>query len=238
MREKMSNPRQENDTDAVTRASDKGDWQQPRRGRMQKDEESENRRGETDRQRPMPSHEPQMGRERSERGRDSYMEIMKRRNEEFSLWLSENFPEQAEKFEQAVDANPERGFRDMMPVMMKYRDIFETEKKNPELAALMKKDIELQQRRDEVVEQIRTTQGKAENEELKKHLVDIVAARFDLIMEKRQMRFEELRQRLEALEKEIAKQQEDLTILNDQRDAQIDKRVDELLEQDHAIKWE
>ncbi|MFI4912589.1 MAG: hypothetical protein ACIAQZ_13060 [Sedimentisphaeraceae bacterium JB056] len=233
MREKLEKFKKEKENDAVTRASDNGDWQQPRRPRKDNQQEA----GQQPKSPPPPEFHMQRD-GRQGKGRNSYMEVMKKRNEEFLEWLNENFPEQAEKLSLATEANPERAFRDMMPTVMMYRDIFETEKKNPELAALMKQDVELKQRRNEVVERLSITEGKEEREELAAHLEDIVAARFDLILEKRQMRFDELRQRLAELEEQIAKQQSDLQELSKQRDAQIKKRVDELMAEKEQMIWE
>ncbi len=215
--------------DAVTRATDKGDWKQapPR---------DEPMRPET------PAHKGKDGTfaepRRGGPARDSYMEIMRKRNEEFLEWLKVNYPHQASEFEKANEANPERAFRDLMPVMMRYRGIFETEKKNPELASLMKKDIDLVDRQEEILRAIKSTEDGKGNEALTAELMTVVAARFDLILKKRQMRFDELKERLTQLENEIRKQEADLEELSKQRDEQTQKRVAELLADDTQIKWD
>jgi hypothetical protein len=246
MREKMRSQRMKPQTDAVTRATDQGDWQQPRKTQSPgDDDESKQRRPgrHTNRNAPdeeiMPPREPgQMGMGRGRKsGQDSYKEVMRKRNEQFIEWLGENFPSEAEKLQQATEADPETAFRYIMPVMMKYRDIFETEKKNPELASLMKKDIELKDMRDRLVEQIHSTPAD-ETEQLREQLSDVVAARFELILDKRRMRFEELAQRLEQLENEIARQKQDLRVLEEQRQEQIDNRLQELLAEDRKIRWD
>lgn len=237
MREKMGQKRKgqgqdrrKMDNDAVTRPSDKGDWQQPRKTKKPDD------RNELQ-DRPMP-HEPGIGRGRSERGRESYNEVMRKRNDQFMEWLTDNFPEKAQEFQAAAEANPERSFRDMMPTMMKYRGIFETEKKNPELAELMKKDLELNQERTEILEQLKNSENEEDTQELTKELKDVVAARFDLILEKRHMKFEELNERLEKLTEELEKQQEELEELSNERDEQIDERLEQLLEEKGKSVWD
>lgn len=228
MREKFSETRKKaKEPDAVTRATNKGDWkpsqpqnesQRPEQGRKGKDG------GFADQKRMGPA-------------KDSYMEVMRKRNEEFIEWLKINYPQQAMEFEKASEANPERAFRDLMPVMMKYRDIFETEKKNPELASLMKKDVDLLERQDEILKAVKNSEDQKIKDDLIAELRTITEARFDLILKKRQMRFDELKERLAQLEKEITKQEADLQTLSEQRDIQIQKRIDELLADDNQVKW-
>lgn len=178
------------------------------------------------------------GQDFQERSRDSYMEAVRRRNEEFMDWLGENYPDKANQIEENFDSNPERAFRDLMPIIAKYRDIFETEKKNPELAAQMKKDIDLRDRRDQILERIAAGADEAEQKDLTVELKQVVEARFDLILYQKQIRFEELRKRLEQLEKEIARQEAALIQLSSQRQEQIQKRVQELLDRDLQLSWD
>lgn len=231
MREKLGEAHKRNkEPDAVTRATEKGEWKPAEPG----DE--------------MPRPEPQGARKGKEGGfgdakrggpaRDSYMEIMRKRNEEFVEWLKVNYPEQAAEFEKATQVNPERAFRDLMPAMMKYRDIFETEKKNPELASLMKKDVDLLERQTEILAAAKNAQDQKAKDEITTELTTITEARFDLILKKRQMKFDELKERLAQLEKEINKQEADLEELSKQREVQIQKRVEELLSSDKEIKWD
>ncbi len=227
MRERLGDPHKRNkEPDAVTRATDKGDWNKPSA------KEDESKRPETQARKGFGDVSKRIG-----AARDSYMELMRKRNEEFVEWLKVNYPEKAVEFEKASEANPERAFRDLMPVMMKYRDIFETEKKNPELASLMKKDIDLLEREGEILTAAKISEKEKDKEKLTAELNSIVAARFDLILMKRQMRFDELKERLAQLENEIKKQEADLEELSKQRDEQINKRVTELLSADSQIKW-
>jgi len=223
MRERFNEGRKKGkEPDAVTRATDKGNWQPPKGP-------------EDDEQPPKKGGKASEGRRPA---RESFMEVMRKRNEEFVDWLKVNYPEQAEEFEKANEANPERAFRDLMPVMMKYRDIFETEKKNPELASLMKMDVDLLERRAEIIAAIQKAEDQKSKDKLSEELKTVVEARFDLILKKRQMRFDELKERLTQLQAEIKKQEADLDTLSAQRDTQVQKRVEELLTEDKEIKWD
>ena len=229
-RENFRQTANENCPNATTGASDNANWQ------------------ENDRPKPPERFYKQMppsprnfeiaGRDRSERFRDSYRDIMRKRNDEFIDWLRDNFPVEAERFDIAAEANPEESFRDLMPLMMKYREIFVTEKKNPELAELMKKDMQLHERRNEILTALQNTDNEQERQKLETEIKDIVAARFDLILEKRKMRFEELQRRLEELSKEIERQKIELSELDSRRDEQIQSRIEELLSADKKMKWD
>ena len=229
-REKFRQRDPQNRPQATARATNNADWQQ---------NEQEPNTPKLHKQMPPPPYDAETaGRDRSERFRNSYRDIMRRRNDEFLEWLKESFPLEAEKFDIAAEKSPETSFRDIMPLMMKYREIFETEKKNPELAELMKNDMELLERRNDILATLKNTDDEQRRQSLESEIRDIVAARFDLILEKRKMRFEELQRRLEELSKEIERQKSELSELDNQRDEQIQNRIEQLLSNNSGIQWD
>lgn len=170
--------------------------------------------------------------------RNAVKERFTMRNDEFLAWLEENYPTVAKQLREAFENNPETAFMDTMHIAGKYRALFETAKRNPELANLMRMDDQLKQRREELLKNY--SAGKIKRKDVLAELEEVVSARFDIIIEKRRMRFDELKARLEELQKEIEKQQKDLETLSRERDAQIKKRVDELTAENgkKEISWD
>lgn len=161
------------------------------------------------------------------------------RNAEFIEWLEINYPEPAAKVKNAFEANPDSAFKDTMHIWGVYRGIFEMEKRNPDLALLMKKDLELKDRRDAVLDELACCSDEKKATTLKAELKDLVSARFDIIVEKRRLKFEELNARIQELQKEIQKEQKDLDSLNERRNEIISERVNEIISEKkkQAISW-
>ncbi|ARN56752.1 hypothetical protein [Sedimentisphaera salicampi] len=178
--------------------------------------------------------------EPGERFRAKFKERFAKRNDEFIEWLEENFPEEAEKMEKAFEADPNSAFKNTAYIRNKYRRIFEIEKRHPEMAELMKNDLELKERRDQITKQLRSCEDEQEKKELKNELRDIVSMRFNVILEKRRLKLEDLKEKLKQIEKEINKQQNDLETLDDQRDSLIKSRMEELVEESkkQKVDWE
>lgn len=170
--------------------------------------------------------------------RSAVKERFTQRNDEFIAWLEENYPAVAQQLKEAFETHPETAFMDTMHIAGKYRALFETARRNPELANLMKLDDDLKLRRDELLKSY--SSGKIKRKDVLAELEEVVSARFDIIIQKRRMHFDELKQRLEELQKEIEKQQKDLETLSSERDAQIKKRVDELTAENEKkdISWD
>ncbi|AQQ10424.1 hypothetical protein L21SP3_02256 [Sedimentisphaera cyanobacteriorum] len=188
-----------------------------------------------------PEHRHGEGRfEPGERFRAKFKERFAKRNDEFIEWLEENFPEEAEKMKKAFEADPNSAFKNTAYIRSKYRRIFETEKRNPEMAELMKNDLELKQRREQITEQLRYCENEQEMKELEDELRDIVSMRLNVILEKRRLKLEDLQKKLQQIEKEINKQQKDLEALDDQRDSLIKNRLEELIEESkrQKVNWE
>jgi glycyl-tRNA synthetase beta subunit len=121
--------------------------------------------------------------------------------------------------------------------MRNYWGIIEAQLSNPALAEVLKKDMVLKEKRNQLLEQIKATKDETKKTELTQQLKDVLGQRFDLIVQKKQLRYEELKKRLEQLQDDLKKSQAELETIKDKKEQQVQKHLDELLNRSEEIDW-
>jgi len=182
----------------------------------------------------MPGPQHQQGRFR--RGAPSVEELQKK-NQKFIEWLKKNYPKEAEKL-QTLREKPQLYNSHLRRCIGRYGRIMEIQKTNPELAEVIKQDLQLQEQRDKLLQEIRKEKNKQKAEQIKKQLREIVSNRFDLIVRKKQLRFQELQKKLQNLQKELEAQHTQLEKLAQQKQQEVDKRVKELIGNTLKVNWD
>ncbi|MEN6308094.1 MAG: hypothetical protein ABFD91_10095 [Anaerohalosphaeraceae bacterium] len=162
---------------------------------------------------------------------------IERMHNEFIAWLEKNYPTQAVEIKNLRENKPEEYIGKMAELMRRYGPIIEAERNNPKLAAIMKEDMENQRLTDELLKQIRRAKGN-EKEKLTAELKALVSRRFDLIMAKKQMQYDDLRRRLEELQTEVKNREGELDKLKSNKDAAVDDRFKGLLSESEKVKWD
>ena len=157
--------------------------------------------------------------------------------QEFIEWLKENYPEEAEELEELHERNPEAAVRRLALSRRQYGRIMEAHQENPALAEVLKEDLQLKQHRDEILEQIKSAKGD-NRDKLRKELHEVVSARFDLIVRKKQLKYEELLRRLERLQKEVQEREAEVEKLAEKKDSAVQERLGELVGKREKINWE
>jgi chromosome segregation ATPase len=114
----------------------------------------------------------------------------------------------------------------------------ETEQTNPALAEVLKKDLALKQKRNDLLEQIKGTTDEAKKKELTNQLKTVVGDSFDLIVQKKQLKYEELKKKLEELQQNVKKSQSELESIKSKKTEQVEQRLKELLSQSEKIDWD
>lgn len=162
---------------------------------------------------------------------------IERMHNEFIAWLEKNYPVQAVEIKELREKKPEEYIGKMAELMRRYGPIIEAERNNPKLAAIMKEDIENQRLTDELIKQLRRAKGE-EKEKLVTELKILVARRFDLIMAKKQIQYDDLRKRLEELQKEVKNREGELDKLKTNKDTVVQDRVKEIVSESEKVKWD
>lgn len=160
------------------------------------------------------------------------------RDAEFIGWLKENYPEEAEKSAKLRKRHPELYQRRRRSSLWQYRRIMEAEKSNPELAEVLKEDLQAKQERDKLLEKIKVEADKAKREKLVKQLEKVVSERFELIIKKKQLRYEKLQQKLEQLKERAKSHQNELEKLREAKKDHIEQRLRELIGEAEEIRWD
>ncbi len=179
------------------------------------------------------------GRERGPR-RDDLMARFAEIQEKFLVWLKENYAQETEKLAEIKEKNPELYERQIHILWRRYGRIFMTAQENPELAEILKQQDELNHQRDELMRKI----GKAEDEKEKQKLVDelgeVLGKKFDLIVRRKQIAFEQLRERLAELEKQVKESEAKVERWQkpEFKQEQIKNRLAELVGKSEKFDWD
>ena len=170
-------------------------------------------------------------------GREKMREHMQARDNELMTWLQKNDPNKAKELSALKEKDPPAYMRRMMFEMKNYRQIIETEQTNPALAEVLKKDLALKQKRNDLLDQIKGTTDEAKKKELTNQLKTVIGDRFDLIVQKKQLRYEELKKKLEELQQNVKKSQTELESIKTKKAEQVEQHMKELLSQSEKIDW-
>ena len=165
---------------------------------------------------------------------------MERRHDEYIEWLKKDFPEEAKRLTRLHEKDPENleeYIQQVIDSRGKYGEIMEAQERNPELAEVLKEEIELKRDRAKLLKKIRTAQPK-QRKELMQKLEELVNIRFDLIVRKKQLRYEHLRRKLERLQKEVKEREAEVEKLKSKKAQFIKKRVEELTSKAEKMDWD
>ena len=164
---------------------------------------------------------------------------MRERHTEYLEWLEENYPEESERLAKVREENPELYMRQIGLSLKKYGRIAEAARENPELAEILKQDLELKEQRNKLLRKIKTANDD-EREKLVKELQDVVSARFDLIVKRKQIRYEQLLEKLEKLREEVEQNEVEVDKWKDTefKNKNTNVRVEELLSRTEKFGWD
>ncbi|MHC4721269.1 MAG: hypothetical protein ACYS6I_01025 [Planctomycetota bacterium] len=171
--------------------------------------------------------------------RQRWRERIERRHDEYIEWLKKNFPKEAKKLARLHEKDPENldeYIQQVIDSRDKFGEIMEAQERNPELAEVLKEEIELKKDRAKLLKKIRTAQGK-QRKELMQKLEELVNIRFDLIVREKQLRYEHLRGRLERLQKEVKEREVEVEKLKSKKAQFIKERIEELTNKAEKMDW-
>lgn len=185
---------------------------------------------------------PRSGGGRGDRGgrRERWRERIERRHDEYIEWLKKNFPEEAKKLTRLREKDPEDPEAYIQKVMAsrdKFEEIMEAQERSPELAEVLKEEFELKRDRAKLLEKISTAQGK-QRKKLMQKLEEVVNTRFDLIVRKKQLRYEHLLRRLARLQKEVKQREAEVENLKSKKAQIIQERLEELTSKTEKMDWD
>jgi len=165
-------------------------------------------------------------------------ERMHDRHAECLEWLGKNYPEEAEKLTKLKDKKPELYRKHLRYMCEKYRKIMEAEEENPQLAEVLKEDLELKMKRGKLLRMIKAETDENQKEKLVKELKEVVSNRFDLIIKRKQMRYEQMSEDLERLKKEVAKKSAEIEKWKENKEEKVKEHLEELMSRTEKFEWD
>jgi hypothetical protein len=173
-------------------------------------------------------------------GPEFMRERIQERTDEFLKCLKENYPDEATKLEQIKKDNPDQYVRALMISGKKYGRICDAVKDDPNLAKVLKQQMELKDKRAELLKQIRATTDEKQKTTLTAQLEQIVGQQFDLIVKRKQMAYEDLTKKLADLQKEVNQRKADAEKWKnkDFKSQKVKERVTELLNEKEKFEWD
>jgi len=134
---------------------------------------------------------------------------------EFLEWLQKNYRREAEELERLKQRDPDLYVDKFDLTMEKYRPIWVAVRRgNTELAEVLKEDLELKERRAELLRAIKVAKSEKEKKELTGQLQEVVSRRYDLIVKQKEIAYERLLRWLKELQNRIKKSRAEIAIQN------------------------
>ncbi|MFA6176098.1 MAG: hypothetical protein WC765_05940 [Phycisphaerae bacterium] len=165
-------------------------------------------------------------------------ENMRGMETELMAWLTKNEPAEANSLAALKEKDPRAYMRKIAIDMRKYRQIMETEETNPALAEVLKKDIKLNDQRNELLEKFRTANDDKQKETVKAELRDVMSQTFDVKLQKKQIKYENLKKRLEELQKNVDKSQTELENFKNNKDALVNEELENIISPSGQFNWD
>ena len=171
-------------------------------------------------------------RERIERWRNQ-------RRDEFLQWLEKNYSQDAKELAGLKEKDAKLYWEKFEIVSKKYWRIFEEEKRDPELADVLKEDLELRKNSEELIRKIKGTKDEKTRKELTEQLEEVISRRFDLIIRRKQIEYERLLRRVVELQKQLEESKLEISEWRDVdfKNENVKNRVKELLGSG-TFKWD
>jgi len=166
--------------------------------------------------------------------------MMRQTYEEYLQWLQSNYPDEAKELAGLKEQNPQLYMRKLDLSFRTYGKIAETARENPELAGILKEDLELRKQTDKLLGRIKTAADEEKKQQLVKELEGVVSARFDLIVKRTQIQYQQLNKKLEQLKEGV---KENAAKVEKWKDPEFKKqsvkaRMEELLSGAEKFNWE
>ena len=173
------------------------------------------------------------------RGRERSRERIREMETEFLLsWLSKNKPNDANELSALREKDPIAYDKRIKIETKKYRQIIDAEQTNPALAELLKKDLGLKEKRNELLEKLKGTTDEKQKEELAAQLKEVIGERFDVIVQKQQLKYDELKKKLEELQQSVNKSQAELENYKNNKEELIEKHLANLINKSGQFDWD
>ncbi len=181
-------------------------------------------------------------------GREEFGKIIRERIEgwrqqrqnEFLQWLAKEYPKEAENLAKLKEKEPKLYMERFDLFRNKYWPIFEEERRNPELAEVLKEDLDLKDKRDDLVIRIKAVKNDKDKQKLMAELEEVISRRYDLIVRRKEIAYERLLKWLEELRNRIKQSRDEIINYKDKevKAENVKKHMKDLMEENPEFRWD
>ncbi|OHB57383.1 MAG: hypothetical protein A2173_11100 [Planctomycetes bacterium RBG_13_44_8b] len=181
-------------------------------------------------------------------GREEFGKILReradgfrrQRQNDFQQWLVKEYPKEVENLAKLKENDPNLYMERFETIRGRYWRIFEEERRNPELAEVLKEDLELKDKRDELVIRIKAATNEQDKQKLTAELEDVVSRRYDLIVRQKEIAYERLLKWLEELRNRIRDSRAEIIKSKDEqvKTENVKNHMRDLLERRPKFRWD
>ncbi|MBA7708375.1 hypothetical protein ES703_117273 [subsurface metagenome] len=96
----------------------------------------------------------------------------------------------------------------------------------------------LKGKRDKLLGKIRAASDKDEKKELVENLEEVISSRFDLIVRRKQVEYEQLHKKLEKLQKRVKQSEAEVEKWKKVKSEKVKERLKELISRSEKFRWD
>ncbi len=154
----------------------------------------------------------------------------------FSLWLNETYPTEAESLKE-VEKNAKEYQARLKLKKVKWRRMYGAYKKNPRHGKALIVQRELRLKRTAIVNKLKAAKENKSKVKLRDELNKIVSSEFDIAVQVKKIMYEGLRAAIKRMEKRLAQREREVIKLIEHKDDEVKNRVEELIKGEEKIRW-
>jgi hypothetical protein len=162
------------------------------------------------------------------------------RNAKFVEWLKANYPKEEQTLTSLKERSPQLYISAFDRLWKEYGYIYEADTSSPEMGTVLKEDRELRKRADALYKQIRDEKSEAKRQALGIELQDVIAKRYDLIVRRKEIAYEQLLKKLDELHRQVRESKDEIAKWRDPKIKQenVNQRIQDLTNKKVRFKWD
>jgi len=171
--------------------------------------------------------------------RERIDEYRRHRREEFIKWLEEQYQGEAKELAKFRDKDADVYNKRYDFVWKKYGYIHDAWRTNAELGEVLKQDLSLKNRRDYLLAKLKGEKDESKKNELLAQLKEVTEDRFDLIVRRKQIAYDDLLKKIKELQDRINEQKDEIRKWRDEKfkEENVKQRIKELTEGISQFNW-
>ncbi|MCF7956792.1 MAG: hypothetical protein K9M75_13395, partial [Phycisphaerae bacterium] len=157
-------------------------------------------------------------------------------DQKFYVWLNEFFPYEVATLK-GLEKDPKEYQTKFSTTKISCRRLWKGYKENEKLGEALVVEVKLRDQRNEVLNKLKAATDKKAKDGLRVDLTKIVSKEFDSAMAIKRIKYEDFRPRIQSMKNYLAKREGEIKQLIEHKDAEVTKRVDELLKGSDKSYW-